>query len=127
MADSTAQVSLDTLLDFIAAHTVEHFKNTGRPSHGAVLAEAIRATFPDFSYQQIGLERLSDAIRVAEQRGVVTRHRNVKHLEILPGPKSAPQPRSNATGSFTPPYPHIRPEVWRAFVTCPRCMYHSLC
>lgn len=120
MAEITDQVSRDGLVEFIASYTVEHFKSMGRRTNGAVLADAIREKFPEFSYQQVGLERLSDAVRVAEQRGLVIRHRDVSHLEISPGSKSDLPPGSAVATQASTPLPRVRPEIWRAFVFVPK-------
>lgn len=116
MADTSDQVSRDSVVGFVASYTVEHFKNTGRRTDGAVLADAIREKFPEFSYEQVGLGRLSDAVRVAEQRGLVIRHRDVKHLEISPGPNSGLPPGTEVAVQASTLLRHVRPEIWRAFV-----------
>jgi hypothetical protein len=116
MPTTSSQVSVDGLLAFIASYTVDHFKKTGRRTDGAVLAEAIRTHFPGFSYEQVGLARLSDAVRIAEQRGLVIRHRDVKHLELSPGPDSDLPPGTELTTHTVAPLPHVKPDIWRAFV-----------
>ncbi len=116
MSSIADQVSVDALLSFIAEYTVDHFKNTGRRTDGAVLAEAIRSKFPGLSYEQLGLGRLSDAVHLAEQRALVLRHRDVKHLELSPGPNSGLAPGSQVPTHTVAPLPHVKPDVWRAFV-----------
>lgn len=116
MSGIADQVSVDALLSFIAQFTVEHFKDTGRRTDGAVLAEEIRHKFPGLTYKQLQLDRLSDAVRLAEQRGLVLRHRDVKHLELSPGPSSGLPPGTQVPAQATTLIPHVKPEIWRAFV-----------
>jgi hypothetical protein len=116
VASTTEPVSLDALLQFIASLVVAHFKATGRPSNGAAIADAIRAKFPEFHFNQVGHQRLSDVVRIAEQRGLVLRQRDVKHLELSPGRNSDLSPAVEVTAHYTVPSSHIRSDIWRAFV-----------
>ncbi|MEX1042318.1 MAG: hypothetical protein WDZ51_16925 [Pirellulaceae bacterium] len=112
----TTSVSLDTILDFISSFCIEHCQKTGRRTDGAGLADAIRLRFPGFKFSDIGLEKLSGAVRIAEQRGLVVRHRDVKHLELSPGPQSTSPPGTEIKASVVNSAPRLRPDIWRAFV-----------
>jgi hypothetical protein len=116
MPAATSDVSLESLLSFISTYVVDHFRTTGRRTDGANIADAIRLRFPDFAYEQVGLTRLSDAVSEAERRGLVIRHRDVKHLELSPGPNSGLPSSTDVTAHSTGPLSHVVPEVWRAFV-----------
>ncbi|HEY7424700.1 MAG TPA: UPF0158 family protein [Gemmataceae bacterium] len=105
--------TIDELVTFITSVVIERFSSTGQPTDGAVLAERIRHRFPDFSYGQLGLLKLSDAVDYAERKGLLIRNRSVKHLEIRPrdGERHTPTEAGVALR-----IPHIRPDIWRAFV-----------
>ena len=107
--------ALDELLQFISDVVLHHFEETRQRTNGAYLAEKIRGRFPDFSYEQVGLPRLSDAVLKAEERGLVVRHRDVKHLELSPGPATG-LTKSVASITSQPYRPqYVRPDIWRAF------------
>lgn len=116
MSNSTDDPSVETFLTFISEYVVDHFKKTGRRTDGAALAEAIRTKFPGFKYEQVGLSRLSDAVRCAEEQGLVVRHHDVKHLELSPGSSSGLSVDSRVSDRDLATLPHVKPEVWRAFV-----------
>lgn len=107
--------TLDDLLQFISSTVIDHFTRTKQRTDGAYLAEVIRAKWAGFNYEQVGLSRLSDAVRAAEERGLITRHRDVKHLQLSPGPATGLTKSLELTS--TPPYKpqYIRPDIWRAF------------
>ena len=107
--------TLDELLQFISQTVVDHFTDTKQRTNGAYLAEAIRARWAGFNYELVGLTRLSDAIRMAEERELIVRHRDVKHLELSPGPATGltKSLELTATPSYKPQY--VRPDIWRAF------------
>jgi hypothetical protein len=113
-----SQISADPtpLVQFIASFTADHYQKTGRRTDGAILAEAIRNNFSNFNYADFGIGRLSEAIRLAEEKGLVVRHHDVKHLEISPGPKSELPPGTEGAAHVFTPLLHVRSEVWRAFV-----------
>lgn len=115
LANSTS-LSLDTILEFIATFCVQHYQKTGLRTDGAGLADAIRVRFPGFKFSDIGLAKLADAIRIAEQRGLIVRHRDVKHLQISPGPQSQSPPGTEIKANLVNPAPRLRSDVWRAFV-----------
>lgn len=107
--------SLNELLQFISETVTDYFTRAKQRTDGAYLAEAIRTRWTGFSYEQVGLNRLSDAIRLAEEKELIVRHRDVKHLELSPGPATG-LTRSlelTSTPSCKPQY--VRPDIWRAF------------
>ena len=113
--------SLDALMGLISRVVAERYHEGGLPTNGAYLAEVIRRELPGFSYEQVGLTRLSDAVALAERQGLVVRSRAVKHLEVLPTNVASLRERGRvlpgcgrALDESVPP--HIRPDVWRAFV-----------
>lgn len=114
MADTTP-VTLIKLLSFITDFVVERYRELGRSTHGTVLADAIRKEFAGFSFEQVGLERLADAVSRAEDEGLVVRDRTVSHLDVIPGPSTGvdiagPQTSLRGRSLF------LRPDLWRAFV-----------
>ena len=111
MADAIPP-TLDALLEFIKEFTVEQYIKYTRSTSGAALAVAIRRHFPGFDYQQVGLDRLANAVSIAEERGFVVRDRNVVHLEITPGPSSG----IDAITSHVARFQFLRPEIWRALI-----------
>ncbi len=106
--------SVDELVRFIARVVADRFRDKRLSTNGAHLAELIRHQLPGFSYEKVGLAKLSEAVAIAEKQGLVTRNRSVKHLEVLPhGAMSVSA--DDRTLPQAPP-PHIRPDVWRTFV-----------
>jgi hypothetical protein len=103
--------SLDELVAFIGEAVSKRFATTGRSTNGTYLADAIKARDPAFRYEQLGLTRLGDAVRIAETRGLVHRDSSVKHLEVSPGAK----PSIAAESTWKPTY-HVSADIWRAFV-----------
>jgi len=115
MADaiSLGSPTLDALLEFIALFVADRFRASGVGTNGAFLANAIRGRFPGFSFEQFGIAKLSEAVSLAETRGLVQRDRSVRHLEVLP-----PGVGMRSVVRQAPPDrpPHIRADIWRAFV-----------
>lgn len=113
MVNDPSAISLDTLLDFVSDFVKRRYESKGARTNGTMLAEAVRSRFPDFSFADVGLTRLSDLIRVAEQRGALYRHRDVLHLEVSPDSST---PRSVPTQAQRAPFQRVRPDLWRAFL-----------
>jgi hypothetical protein len=111
---SSTAPSVDELIRVIARVATERFRESRLPTNGAYLAELIRREFPTFSYKQVGLTKLSEAVAMAERQGLVTRNRAVKHLEVFP--RSATFASEGSQPVNQPSPPHIRPDIWRAFV-----------
>jgi hypothetical protein len=116
MADaSTSPSSVDELVAYISSVVEERFRSNRQSTDGAFLAEKVRQRFPSLSYEQLGLVKLADAISYGESKGLLLRNRGVKHLDVLPA-------GSGDTFGSTPSMrgviglPHVRPDVWRAFV-----------
>lgn len=107
--------TLDRLLQFISKVVLDHFTETRQRTNGAYLAEKIRAEFPGFSYEQVGLTRLSDAVAKAEETGLIVRHRDVKHLELSPGPATGLTKSVALTSSRSCRPLYVRSDIWRAF------------
>lgn len=102
------------LLQFISDFVTQRYSEAGRRTNGAQLANAIRERFPLMSWGQWGYTKLADAVREAEERGLVARNRAVQHLEVQPpGLSEAALPTTVAP---TQDQAFIRPEVWRAIV-----------
>jgi hypothetical protein len=116
MANATSHpASVDDLLAFIVSAVEDHYKSSRQPTNGADLAEKIRHAFPTFRYEQLGLLKLSDAIAHGEKKGLLIRNRQVKHLEVLPvGTEESAKSVAAQLGHVGTP--HIRPDIWRAFV-----------
>jgi hypothetical protein len=117
MADANSLSSgtpdLDELVAFIGTVVRDWSQKSGRPTHGAALADAVRRKFPDISYAQLGIEKLSDAVARAEAQNLVVRNRSVKHLEVLPAlPEPVP---GSAREDVAESAQHLREDVWRAF------------
>jgi hypothetical protein len=113
-APSRSPATASELIEFIRQIVVEHFKASGRPLAGAVLANMLRDRYPELSYHTIGLTRLSDAIKVGEQNGSLTRRHDVPHLEVLPGPAAGLSSGISSNPAGDPP--RLRDGVWKAFV-----------
>ncbi|MCK4658770.1 MAG: hypothetical protein KAV82_04540 [Phycisphaerae bacterium] len=111
MTDLASPKDVSELVQFITSFVSGRFRETGRRTTGAGLATAIRERFPNFSYEQVGLTRLADAVRRAEKDGGLVRHRDVKHLEVSPSENT---PRTTSPLATAAEY--VRPDVWRAFV-----------
>lgn len=112
MAECASPKDIAELIQFISSCVREQFEKTGGRTTGAALAAAIRKQFPGMSYEQLGLSRLADAVRRAEEAGKLVRHRDVKHLEVSPTtatPRSPSTPIASASS-------YVRPDVWRSFV-----------
>jgi len=117
--DTIPALTLNGIVQFIGQEVARHLSETGQPMDGATLANRIRQTYPTFSYAQVGIERLGEAVKEAEQQGLVCRDRHVKHMALLPGP-SLPgdgTPASSRGGFQASRY--VRPDIWRAVVLLP--------
>lgn len=113
MVESASPKDVNELLQFMTSFVQDHFEKTGRRTTGARLAEAIRQRFPNFTFGQVGLTRLADAVQRAEKAGGLVRHRDVNHLEVSP---SEATPRSASARATSTISSYVRPDVWRAFV-----------
>lgn len=112
---SSSPSSVDELVDFIASVVNKRYRDLRQPTNGALLAEELRKRFPELQYERLGLLKLSDAVAHGEAKGLVVRNRQVKHLEVLPAAEGTSVPSSETQGSLGTT-PHIRPDIWRAFV-----------
>ncbi len=108
-----APATIDELVAFIASVVTERYSATRQPTDGAALAEIIRHQFPDFSYEQFGLLKLADVVDYAERKGLLIRNRLVKHLEVQPHEVERYAP---VEAGVALRIPHVRPDIWRAFV-----------
>jgi hypothetical protein len=117
MSDSSPSPSLDDLIAFVGAEVTRQYQRSGQRVNGAALAEAIRARFPDLSYAAVGVERLADVVRAAEERGLLVRHRDVRHLEVSPAgaglaaPSTPPHEGPTGRGDGSVP-----PDIWQALL-----------
>ena len=98
--------SVDELVDFIAYATKTHFERTGRGVDGSVLAYLVKEKFPGLNYVKLGLSKLGDAVRLGEERKLVLRNMNVRHLEVRPAQTSS-FPATSASSDN--PTPDLRP------------------
>lgn len=115
MATPLPSPSLDDLIAFVSDEVTRQYERTHRRVNGVHLAERIRDRFPDLSYSALGVERLSDVVRVAEERKLLVRHRDVQHLEVSPAnapPSAPPQRRARGPTDMN----HIPREIWEALV-----------
>jgi len=107
--------SLDDLIVFVGEEVASQYQRNRQRVNGASLAEAIRKRFPDLSYPALGVERLADVVRAAEERGLLFRHWDVKHLEVSPAGVDAAAPSSSSlkprAGRIGGPVPR---EIWQA-------------
>ncbi len=102
----------DELVEFIARFVRDNHAQTGRNTDGAFLALNIFQRFPDFKFEEVGLTRLSEAISIAELKGVVVRNRSVQHLEVMPPFPSELGGAKNVSNRL----PQVLPSIWKAFV-----------
>ena len=71
--------SADELIQFISDFVRKRYEATHLPVDGTTLADGIRQHYPTLhSYADVGFTRLADAVREAERRGLLTRHREVQ-------------------------------------------------
>jgi len=110
---SNSPASIDDLVKFIAQSVSDLYVKNGQRMDGSLLAYTIRSQFPEMDYTQLGLTRLGDAVRIAENLKLVVRNRDVKHLELSP-PDAVTKTESNAESSDERRY--VRNDIWRAFV-----------
>lgn len=106
--------SVDELVEFIAQATKTHFERTGRGIDGSVLAYLLKEKFPGLSYVKLGLSKLGDAVRLGEERKLISRNPNVRHLEVRPAITAS----FPAMSAFAEPSRElfVKPELWRAAV-----------
>ncbi len=104
--------SVDELVEFIAQATKAHFERTGRGVDGSVLAYLVKDKYPGLSYVKLGLSKLGDAVRLGEQRKLISRNPDAKHLEVRPA-QTTPFPSASAQSSRDL---FVAPELWRAAV-----------
>lgn len=112
MAENALPGDPSELVLFISSYVRNQFEKTGRRTGGAALAEAIRQQFPGRSYEQLGVNRLADAVQLAEKEGRLVRHRDVTHLEVSPSESTPQSPTVSAVSRSS----YVRPDIWRAFV-----------
>jgi hypothetical protein len=106
--------SVDELVEFIAQATKDHFERTGRGVDGSVLAYLVKDKYPGLSYVKLGLSKLGDAVRLGEQRKLISRNPDAKHLEVRPA-QTTPFPVAS-TSSQSSRDLFVAPELWRAAV-----------
>ena len=80
---------------------------------GSLLAYMIRSEYPDLDYTKLGLARLGDAVRIAENLELVERHHDVKHLELSPANKNND---TDSRSMSVDERRYVRNDIWRAFV-----------
>lgn len=114
-AISPSPASVDELVAFIVSVVDARYRESRRATNGADLAEQVRRHFPELRYEQLGLLKLADAVAHGESKGLLVRNRRVKHLEVLPaGAEESASSVAAQLGRIGTP--HIRPDIWRAFV-----------
>lgn len=113
---STTQPSnIDELVNFVVEAVREQFDSTGRRLDGSFLAHLVRNRYPEIDYAQLGLTKLGDAVRIAENSGRIVRHTDVRHLEVSPAARQGgAEPAQERKQE--PERVYVRPDVWRAFV-----------
>lgn len=121
-APKETPVSVDELVEFIARSVREYHDKTGRRVDGSFLAHLVRTEYPNINYAQLGITRLGDAVRIAEVKGLLTRHRDVRHLEVSPTSQEETEVASEG-GDKERLY--VRPDVWRAFVLSTRTAFFA--
>jgi hypothetical protein len=114
-AVSSSPASVDELVEFIASFVENRYRATHQATNGALIAEEVRHRFPNVSYVQLGLVKLADAVAHGEAKGLLVRNREVKHLEVLPAHARQPVAVVAPQVRLAAP-PHIRADIWRAFV-----------
>ncbi len=116
MTASSTPATANELIHFIGEFVRDRYAGTGQYTNGAALATAIRQKYPDFSYEQLGLTRLSDAITHAQREGIVTRQVGVKHLEVGPGPAFRAPAVLSDTAALPATRRYVRPDLWKAML-----------
>jgi hypothetical protein len=107
--------SADELIAFIVSVVKDQYDALKQPTDGALLAERVRSRWPDLRFDQFGFVKLADAVAHAESEGLLVRNRRVKHLEVLlAGTEECASSVAAQLGRIGTP--HIRPDIWRAFV-----------
>ena len=100
----------DELIQFVVGAIKSNYELHKRPTNGARLAEQVRGKFGSDVFQDAGLERLSDVIRIAVDSGDIARNPNVKHLEVWPADVDMSDSATRSAGAC-----FIRTDAWRAF------------
>ena len=110
---NSAPQNLAELAEFIGETVNQWHLETGRRIDGTNLASRVRRKYPDLDYTSLGIVKLGDAVREAEKRELIIRHRDVQHLEISPRGVGAEvsHARSASNAAF-----YVRPDIWRAFI-----------
>lgn len=103
----------DELAAFISEFVTDNFRRTGRNTDGAFLAGTIKRKFPELTYEKLGVSRFADVIAIAEQKGLISRNRNVQHLEVTPVFHQAISDRE--TNRYLSQ--RVKPNLWKAFVS----------
>lgn len=116
MNEAPSPPTIDELVQFIGTHVAEHHAKTGRRTDGAALAFAIRAKFPGLDYHDLGVSRLADVVLLAERKGQVIRHRDVRHLEVSPSSAREMSTQLEDHTTYAQARPRVRSDIWRAFV-----------
>lgn len=114
MVATISPSNLDELLSFVSNLVQENCtRGEGHGTDGAVLAREIRQRYPGFEYSQFSMTRLADLVHEAERRRLVSRNKNVQHLEVMPyGASGTPSvPKFKIV-----PFRRVKPAVWSAFV-----------
>jgi hypothetical protein len=106
--------SVDELVEFIAQATKAHFDRTGRGVDGSVLAYLVKDKFPGLNYVRLGLSKLGDAVRLGEQRKLIARNPDAKHLEVRPA-QTASFPATSVSAESSRDL-FVAPDLWRAAV-----------
>jgi len=115
--DEKKHATVEQLVDFLAKSVRDTFERTRRGVQGSLLAHLLRNEFPDLDYTALGLTKLGDLVRIAEQRGLVIRNKDVAHLELSPAaPAANANPMSRYRGPVDGDLLFVLPEIWRAVV-----------
>lgn len=112
MSTDTGSLSPDHVLEFVANYVRKWATEQGTRLDGSKLAVALHGEFHDFTYAQIGFENLARLVDEAERRGLLIRHRDVKHLEVSPDPGTPRRPDTPKVSRSS----RVPAEVWQAFV-----------
>ena len=81
---------------------------------GSVLAYLVKDKFPGLNYVKLGLSKLGDAVRLAEQRKLIARNPDAKHLEVRPA-QTASFPATSVSAGI-PAETCSSHDLWRAAV-----------
>jgi hypothetical protein len=113
----------EQVIQLIGDEVKSRFATTGKWTHGAQLADAIRDRFPGIGWEALGFSKLADAVHKAEELGLVVRDRNVRHLQVGPVGQLGAETPSPSPSSVKAEY--VRPDIWRAtvFASNPQIAY----